>query len=155
MKSLKINAIAVAATAAIGTLTLTATTTSFAQNAIWLPAPGSGSLALSYASAKSDRFYVGDSLMALPFGTIKQNTTTLSGIYSVVDGVAIDAKLGFARRTSGISSDSASDDTRLGVTWRFLDEYENRGAPTVAVRAGAIFKGDYETKRPDSIGDGG
>ena len=125
-----------------------------AQNAVWLPAPGSGSLSLSYLSQDADRFYIGSSLMALPFGTIKLNTTTLAGQYALADGIAVDAKLPYARRTSGIGSDSGMADARVGVTWRFLDEFERRSAPSVAVRVGAIIAGNYQTQRPDSIGDG-
>lgn len=125
-----------------------------AENAVWLPAPGSGTLALSYVSQSADRFYIGPSLMSLPFGVIKQKTTTLSGQYSIIDGLAVDAQLPFARRSSGLGSDSGTGDGRLGVTWRFVDEFEQKNAPTVAVRVGAIFAGNYQTQRPDSIGDG-
>ena len=129
-------------------------TLSHAQNSVWLPAPGSGSVGLSYLSQEADRFYIGGNLMALPFGTIKIKTTTLAGQYAVADSLAVDAKIPFARRTSGLGSDSGTGDARVGVTWRFVDEFENRGAPTVAVRAGAIIAGNYQTFRPDSIGDG-
>ena len=125
-----------------------------AQNSVWLPAPGSGSVGLSYLSQEADRFYIGGNLMALPFGTIKIKSTTLAAQYAVADGFAVDAKIPFARRTSGLGSDSGIGDARLGVTWRFVDEFEKRGLPTVAVRAGAIIAGNYQTQRPDSIGDG-
>lgn len=92
--------------------------------------------------------------MALPFGTIKIKTTTLSGQYAIADGFAVDVKLPFAQRSSGLGSDSGTGDARVGLTWRFVDEFERRGAPTVAVRAGAIIAGNYQTLRPDSIGDG-
>ena len=129
-------------------------TLSHAQNSVWLPAPGSGSVGLSYLSQEADRFYIGGNLTSLPFGTIKIKTTTLAGQYAVADSLAVDAKIPFARRTSGLGSDSGTGDARVGVTWRFVDEFENRGAPTVAVRAGAIIAGNYQTFRPDSIGDG-
>lgn len=127
---------------------------SHAQNSVWLPAPGSGTVDLSYLSQEADRFYIGGSLMALPFGTIKIKTTTLSGQYAIADGFAVDVKLPFAQRSSGLGSDSGTGDARVGLTWRFVDEFERRGAPTVAVRAGAIIAGNYQTLRPDSIGDG-
>lgn len=149
MKSFKLRALGLCATGLVAFSTL-----AHAENAVWLPAPGSGTLALSYVSQSADRFYIGPSLMALPFGTIKQKTTTLSGQYSIIDGIAVDAQLPFARRSSGLGSDSGTGDARLGVTWRFVDEFERRNTPTVAVRVGAIFAGDYETQRPDSIGDG-
>ena len=146
MKILKLAAIIVATVA----LPLVA----HAQNSVWLPAPGSGSVSLSFLSQNADRFYIGSSLMVLPFGSIKLTTTTLAGQYALSDGVAIDAKLPYARRTSGIGSDSAVADVKLGVTWRFVDEFERRGAPSVALRLGAIIAGNYQTQRPDSIGDG-
>lgn len=148
MKSARLTALgAIAAALAIPTL-------SHAQNSAWLPAPGSGSVGLSYLTQEADRFYIGGSLMALPFGTIKIKTTTLAAQYAIADGLAFDAKLPFAQRTSGLGSDSGTGDARLGVTWRFVDEFEKRGAPTVALRAGAIIAGNYQTLRPDSIGDG-
>lgn len=148
MKSARLTALgAIAAALAIPTL-------SHAQNSAWLPAPGSGSVGLSYLTQEADRFYIGGSLMALPFGTIKIKTTTLAAQYAIADGLAFDAKLPFAQRTSGLGSDSGTGDARLGVTWRFVDEFEKRGAPTVALRAGAIINGNYQTLRPDSIGDG-
>ena len=125
-----------------------------AQNSVWLPAPGSGSVGLSYLSQEADRFYIGGSLMTLPFGTIKIKTTTLAAQYAIADGFAVDAKLPFAQRSSGLGSDSGTGDARVGVTWRFVDEFEKRSLPTVAVRAGAIIAGNYQTFRPDSIGDG-
>ena len=143
------------ATLGLSTVGLVAfSTLAQAENAVWLPAPGSGTLALSYVSQSADRFYIGPNLTSLPFGTIKQKTTTLSGQYSIIDGVAVDAQLPFARRTSGLGSDSGRGDAKLGVTYRFVDEFERKSAPTVAVRAGAIFAGNYQTQRPDSIGDG-
>lgn len=149
MKLLKLSTRALSAAGLFAVSTL-----AHAENAVWLPAPGSGTLALSYVSQSADRFYIGPSLTSLPFGTIKQKTTTLSGQYSIVDGLAVDAQLPYARRTSGLGSDSGTGDARLGVTWRFLDEFDSKNAPTVAVRAGAIFAGNYQTQRPDSIGDG-
>ena len=146
MKSLKL--------AAIVASTLGAPFLAQAQNSVWLPAPGSGSVSLSYLSQNADRFYIGSSLMSLPFGTIKLNTTTLAAQYSLADGIAIDAKLPYARRSSGLGSDSAVADVKLGVTWRFVDEFERPSAPSVALRLGAIIAGNYQTQRPDSIGDG-
>lgn len=146
MKSLK--------PAAMVAVTLALPMIAQAQNTVWLPAPGSGSVSLNYVSQDADRFYIGGSLMALPFGTIKLSTTTLAGQYALADGIAVDAKLPYARRTSGIGSDSGVADVKLGLTWRFIDEFERRGAPTVAVRLGTIIAGKYETQRPDSIGDG-
>ena len=70
MKTLKLAAIIAA--------TVAAPFVSHAQNSVWLPAPGSGSVSVSYLSQDADRFYIGSSLMSLPFGTIKLNTTTLA-----------------------------------------------------------------------------
>jgi hypothetical protein len=148
MKSFKLATFTtVAAALAFPTLT-------HAQNSPWLPAPGSGSVSLNYFSQDADKFYIGGSLMSLPFGRIKINTTTLAAQYGVSDAFAVDAKIPFARRTSGLGSDNGTGDSRVGVTWRFLDEFEQRGLPSVAIRAGAIIAGNYQTQRPDSIGDG-
>lgn len=146
MKTLKL--------AAIIAGTLAVSLTAQAQNSVWLPAPGAGTVSVSYLSQDADRFYIGSSLLSLPFGTIKLNTTTLAAQYALADGIAIDAKLPYARRTSGLGSDSGVADVKVGVTWRFVDEFERRSAPSIAVRLGAIIAGNYQTQRPDSIGDG-
>ena len=151
MKSVNFATLTAVATVAVA---LAFPALSHAQNSVWLPAPGSGSVGLSYLSQEADRFYIGGSLMTLPFGTIKIKTTTLAGQYAIADGFAVDAKLPFAQRSSGLGSDSGTGDARVGLTWRFVDEFERRGAPTVAVRAGAIIAGNYQTLRPDSIDDG-
>ncbi len=154
MKSAKIIALRQLGALSTVAAALAFPTFSHAQNSVWLPAPGSGSVGLSYLSQDADRFYIGGNLMSLPFGAIKIKTTTLAAQYAIADGVVVDAKLPFARRTSGLGSDSGTGDARVGLTWRFVDEYERSGAPTVAVRAGAIIAGNYQTFRPDSIGDG-
>ena len=151
MKSINFATLTAVATVAVA---IAVPALTHAQNSVWLPAPGSGSVGLSYLSQEADRFYIGGSLMTLPFGTIKIKTTTLAAQYAIADGFAVDAKLPFAQRTSGLGSDSGTGDARVGVTWRFVDEFERRGAPTVAVRAGAIIAGNYQTLRPDSIDDG-
>ena len=48
-------------------------------------------------------------------------------------------------------------DVNLGVTWRFLDEALSDYAlmPSVALRAGGIIAGDYQTGYINSLGDGG
>jgi hypothetical protein len=126
----------------------------YAQNAVWLPAPGSGSVSLSYVSQDADQFYIGGNLLSLPFGSIKVDTTTVGVQYGLTDALAVDAKLPYAKRTSGLGGDKGLGDARLGLTWRALDEFSTPGAPTVSLRLGGIFAGDYETQRPDSIGDG-
>ena len=151
MKSINFATLTAVATVAVA---IAVPALTHAQNSVWLPAPGSGSVGLSYLSQEADRFYIGGSLMTLPFGTIKIKTTTLAAQYAIADGFAVDAKLPFAQRSSGLGSDSGTGDARVGVTWRFVDEIEKRSLPTVAVRAGAIIAGNYQTFRPDSIGDG-
>jgi hypothetical protein len=137
-----------------GAIVLAAASTAHAQNAVWLPAPGSGSVSLSYISQDADQFYIGSNQTSLPFGSIKIDTTTLGANYGLTDALALDAKLPFAKRTSGLGDDSGLGDARLGITWRALDEFSTAGAPTVSLRLGGIFAGDYEVQRPDSIGDG-
>jgi hypothetical protein len=137
-----------------GALLCSAASLAHAQNAVWLPAPGSGSVSLSYVNQDADQFYIGGNQMMLPFGSITIDTTTLGAQYGLTDALALDAKLPFAKRSSGLGDDSAVGDARLGLTWRALDEFTTLGAPTIALRFGGIFAGDYETQRPDSIGDG-
>ena len=120
-----------------------------ADGSVWLPAPGSGSVTVSYVSQTADNMWVGEQgPMPIPFKGLEQTTLLFDGTYGLSDALALDASVGSSEvspthgRPIPISTDGRTD-LNVGLTWRFLDEVVSDG-PSVAVRLGAILAGDYE-----------
>ena len=137
----------------------------FADASAWLPEPGTGHLSLSYVSQSAEEFYRGTDKRPLPGGgqeDLSQNTVWLGGTYSLNDSFALDVQTGWAKSQfmtgPGIPTPSESFsgmvDANVGFTWRIVDEIVS-DLPSVALRVGAIFAGDYETGHINSLGDGG
>jgi hypothetical protein len=96
-----------------------------------------------------------------------QITTTFSIEYGIIEDVSFDASIGYTRTFSStiekvadvdLADAEGLDDVELGVTWRFLDEFdwEEWYVPSLALRVGAIIKGSYDdTFFPASPGDKG
>ena len=134
----------------------------FASGSAWLPAPGEGSVTLSYVWQNADEFYKAQTKGPTPKGEdLTQQTVWIDEKYGLSDSVAIDFRAGLARG-SFITGDMipASDDEEngladinLGVTWRIADEAVNSG-PSIAVRLGGTKAGSYDTGYINSIGDG-
>lgn len=132
-----------------------------AEGSPWLGIPGSGQVAVSVINQAGDDFYVAKEKMTLPT-KIKQSTVSLGVQYVLSDDVSVDGALNYARSRfsppAGFpiphGNESGLADSTVGVKWRLVDEFDSAGAPTVAVRAGAIIKGNYQVGKIDSIGDG-
>ena len=78
------------------------------------------------------------------------------------DAIAVDLRSGLGRShipgpvgPTPQESFSGLVDTSVSVTWRVVDELVTGGAPSVAIRAGVIAAGGYETGHINSLGDGG
>lgn len=134
----------------------------FASGSAWLPAPGGGSVTLSYVWQNADEFYKGSTKGDTPAGEdLTQHTVWVDGTYGVSDSIAIDLRAGFARGSfitgEGIPAKEEEEDgltdINLGVTWRIVDEVVS-SAPSIAVRLGGIKSGSYDTGYINSIGDG-
>ena len=140
-------------------LILLLSTPAWADGSPWLPVPKSGSLNLSYVSESAKKFYRGKARTNLPFQKIDQDTFWLSGDYGLTDSVALDFQVGHADVSGkapsppGPPDQDGITDINLGMTWRFVDEDVNLGAPSVAVRVGATLSSDYNAGLPTSIGD--
>ena len=124
-----------------------------ADGSVWLPAPGSGSVTMAYVSQSADNMWVGkNGPNPIPFQGLDQSTVTVNGSYGLSDAVALDLRVGRSEvspkhgRPIPLSTDGLTD-TELGVTWRFRDEIVDEG-PSMAVRAGAILAGNYDTGGP-------
>ena len=131
----------------------------------WLPEPGTGHLSLSYVSQSAEQFYRGQEKRPLPGGggeDLSQATVWMGGSYGFNDSFAVDVQTGWAKSQfmtgPGIPTPSESFngmvDTNIGLTWRIVDEVIS-DSPSIALRAGVILAGDYETGFINSLGDGG
>lgn len=138
----------------LGTIGFVALTTPLlADGSVWLPAPGTGSMTVSYVSQSADNMWVGkNGPNPIPFRGLDQSTVTINGIYGFSDAVSMDVSVGRSEVSPKhgmpipLSTDGLTD-TELGVTWRFLDEVVTGGA-SVAVRFGAILAGNYDSGGP-------
>lgn len=126
-----------------------------AQNTPWLPAPTQTNLTFSYVHQEADELFAGEQRSELG-ADLKQSTKWLSVSHGINENLAVDGRVGYSDSDfSPAGDDDGITDTNLGVTWRFLDEAVAGGAaPSLAVRAGAIIAGDYDTGQVNSIGDG-
>lgn len=124
-----------------------------ADGSVWLPAPGTGTVTMTYISQSADNMWVGkNGPNPIPFQGLDQSTVSINGTYGLSDAISLDLRTG----TSEVSpkhggaiplSTDGRTDTELGVTWRFRDEIVNDG-PSMAVRVGAILAGNYDTGGP-------
>lgn len=135
----------------------------FADGSAWLNEPGSGFASLSVVSQVADEYFRGKVKRSTPRGEdLAQNTVWLSANYAFTDSLSLDAQVGWARSEfivgpmipTPMENFSGIVDTTIGLTWRVNDELAS-DFPSVAVRAGAIIAGNYDTGYINSLGDGG
>ena len=139
----------------------------------WTPEPGQLSTTASVVYEIFDSFYQKTSKLAFDpdadgdSDEVGQITTTFSIEYGIIEDVSFDASIGYTRTFSStiekvydvdLADSEGLDDVELGVTWRFLDEFDSEEwyVPSLALRVGAIIKGSYDdTFFPASPGDKG
>ena len=133
-----------------------------ANGSAWLVVPETGYLSLSYVTQTADDYYrqtcpvprrAASNRCALP-GELSQGTVWLTGAYGISHSMALDVQFGRATSDLTGAGESGLVDANLGLTWRLVDEATS-DYPSVAVRAGVIVAGDYETGQITSLGDGG
>ncbi len=131
-----------------------------ADGSVWLPAPGSGTMTMSYVSQSADNMWVGkNGPNPIPFQGLDQSTVTLNGTYGFSDAVSVDISVGRSEvspkhgRPIPLETDGITD-TEVGLTWRFRDEIVS-GGPSAAVRFGAVIAGNYPTGGPGPAEIGG
>lgn len=125
-----------------------------ADSSPWLPVPGSVQASVGYVHSSGDEFDAGTTRTMLP-EKIKQGTLSLGLQLGLLDQVAIDTSFNYVDSEFGMANQGELSDTTFGARWRVVDEFEHTMTPTVTLRGNAILKGNYETGRPDAIGDGG
>jgi hypothetical protein len=148
----------------------TAASAVFAQGA-YLPEPGRVDAASFYSFQRTRDFYaLGDTRFTLG-DPLEQQTVRLDLDYGLAPGWAADLSVGWSTVSydetqppflgvsllrDGRTRQSGLIDTRLGLRRTVLDEFAsiNEWTPTVAVRAGAIIEGDYDTGYITAPGDG-
>ncbi|MBC8011537.1 MAG: hypothetical protein H7067_15740 [Burkholderiales bacterium] len=153
------------------TLTLLALAGSAPAQTAYLPAVGEVVARPLYSYQRATDFYaLGDTEFTLP-DPLEQHTARVDLDYGLAPGWALDASfgwstviydetqppfLGISLLEDGETRQSGLIDTRLGVRRVVLDEFAsmNEYAPTVALRAGAIIQGTYDTGFINAVGDG-
>lgn len=120
----------------------------------WLPAPGQTALSLSYIHQSADELFAGPMEAPLP-DDLELDSYLVGFDHGISDSLAVFGSTGYA--TSDFppagDNDQGIGDTRIGLAWRLLDEFET--APlTLTARGAVIIAGDYEVGRIDAIGDG-
>lgn len=136
----------------------------FAQGSPWIAEPRTGSVTLSYGRQAATEFWRADTKGPTPGdgAELSQTTGWLDFNYALTDAVAVDVRTGFGSShipgpvgPTPQESFSGLVDTNVSITWRILDELVTSGAPSIAIRAGIIAAGGYETGFINSLGDGG
>lgn len=134
----------------------------FAGGSPWLPAPGGGSLTVSYVYQNATEYYRTTKRPTPGGHDLSQKTVWVEGTYGLNDALALDFRFGGAQSSfatgPGLPPSQASisglADINAGVVWRAVDEIVSNG-PSIAFRAGVIVAGSYETGYINSLGDGG
>jgi hypothetical protein len=139
----------------------------FASHA-YLPSPGTGNLQPVASVQWARDFWVGDQKATLPSNLV-QTTAGLDAEYGIAKGLAIDLSVGVSTvnyqggplNGNELTQDDifvrdGLTDTRFGLSWRLMDEFENLNdaAPTLTVRVGGIIAGNYETGFLNAVSDG-
>jgi Putative MetA-pathway of phenol degradation len=146
---------------ALGGVVLGVSSIASAQsNSPWLPIPGTGSIGVSYVAQTGDSAYVMGDVEA-PIAAITGGAATkyrrdsfgLKLAYGVSDSLSVDATFGHGKARVGAADRSSGlTDTTLAANWRVLDEYSNRSAPTITLRAAALLNGNYDGARLAALG---
>jgi len=145
-------------TICIGSVACLSSTIAFAQNTPWINDAGESSVNVSYAYQTADEFYIGEAENTLP-ADLSQSTIWFDLSRGLGNNLAINLKTGFSRSDfDGAAPDENRDgitDTNIGLTWRFLNEFEsNSGLPTMALNFGITAQGSYDPGFINSVGDG-
>lgn len=128
----------------------------FADGSPWLPEDGSTSLSVELSTSSTTDFFRGDDSVDLG-GDLDSAFLWFNAQYGYDDVWAFDFRTGYAQREFENNPSDQEDisDTSLGVSYQFVNEFENEnGWPTVSARAGFTIGGDYQTDEIDAIGDG-
>ena len=135
----------------------------FAQGSPWIAEPRTGSITITYGYQAATEYYRMEKRPTPGNGAkLSQTTGWIDVNYALTDAIAVDLRSGLGRShipgpvgPTPQESFSGLVDTNISVTWRVVDELVTSGAPSVAIRAGVIAAGSYETGYINSLGDGG
>lgn len=135
----------------------------FSQGSPWIAEPRTGSVTITYGYQAATEYYRMEIRPTPGNGaTLSQMTGWIDVNYAITDALAVDVRSGLGRShipgpvgPTPQESFSGLVDTNVSLTLRVVDELVTGGAPSVAVRVGAIAAGNYETGYINSLGDGG
>ncbi|MCF3649318.1 hypothetical protein [Synoicihabitans lomoniglobus] len=134
----------------------------------YLPTPGTGNLQPVASVQWATDFWFDDTAATLP-GNLTQTSVALEAEYGVTTDVAVDLTVGYSivnyqggplgpytLTQDNTNTRDGTMDTRLGVSWRLVDEFTsvNESMPTLTLRAGAIIAGNYDTGFLNAVSDG-
>lgn len=134
----------------------------------YLPSPHTGNLVPVASVQWAKDFWFDTNKATLP-GSLTQTTFALDGEYGLAPGLALDATVGYSvvnyqgGPLGGLVLTQGNRnvrrgliDTRIGLSWRLVDEFRsvNAAMPTITARAGAIIAGTYDTGFLNAVSDG-
>jgi hypothetical protein len=129
-----------------------------ASSSPWVNAEGQSELTLTYGSQSADRFFAGDTEMALP-ADLEQKTLSLAWSYGLNDVLTLDAQIGYAESdfivNPVLSPRGGLDglqDSRLGL--RLNVAGPDQGLPSITLGLAALLSGNYDIGALSAIGDG-
>jgi hypothetical protein len=135
-----------------------------AQGTPWIAEPETGSISVTFANQRATEFFRADTATKGPLGAtdahLSQSTLWFGVNYAFTDALALDVQSAWARSfvpgpvgPTPAESFNGIGDSNVAVTWRLVDELVSN-APSVALRAGVVAAGAYETGYINSLGDG-
>lgn len=137
-------------------LLLGGSSVAYGEGSPWLLEDGATNLGVSVSYSSSEDFFIGEFSTDLG-GDVEGIFVWLNASHGYDDVWAFDIRTGYADTQFGDNPDEQSDisDTSLGVSYQFLNEFEqDNGLPTISGRIGYTIGGDYETDLIHAIGDG-
>ena len=138
------------------TLLLGGSSVAYGEGSPWLLEDGATNFGISVISGSSRDFFIGETSTDLG-ADIDGTFIWLNASHGYDDVWVFDIRTGYARSQFQSNPEEQSDinDTSLGVSYQFLNEFEqDNGLPTISGRLGYTIGGDYVTDQIDAIGDG-
>lgn len=138
----------------IATLSLSAALVTTATAGEYLIKKGDLSIAQSISYTTYDQFWVGSAKQpGVPGGGDIERTSYRTYLYYGIDeNFALDASIGYADISSGLTDSGSLADSSIGLSWQLANESDS--ALDWMVRTGINIAGDYETGFISAPGDG-
>ena len=136
------------------TLLLGGSSVAYGEGSPWLLEDGATNFGISVISGSSRDFFIGETSTDLG-ADIDGTFIWLNASHGYDDVWVFDIRTGYARSQFQSNPEEQSDinDTSLGVSYQFLNEFEqDNGLPTISGRLGYTIGGDYVTDQRLGVG---